>query len=54
MEGVEGGYHYRFVDQIGASYPYWVGDDTDSELFHDYFDAHLGAIDMWLAGHTHT
>jgi len=54
MEGVEGGYHYRFVDQIGASYLYWVGDDTDTDLFHDYFDAHPGAVDLWLAGHTHT
>ena len=54
MEGVEGGYHSRFEDARGASYLYWVGDDTDTNLFHDYFDAHPGAIDLWLAGHTHT
>ena len=54
MQGVEGGYHYRFVDAEGASYLYWVGEDSDSNLFHDYFNAHPNAIDLWLAGHTHT
>lgn len=54
LEGVEGGYHSRFEDQNGASYLYWVGDDTDTSLFHDYLDAHPSAIDLWLAGHTHT
>ncbi|MCC7483641.1 MAG: metallophosphoesterase [Burkholderiales bacterium] len=53
-EGVPGGYHKRFVDEAGASYLYWVGDDTDTSIFHDYFDAHPSAIDLWLAGHTHT
>jgi hypothetical protein len=53
-EGVPGGYHKRFVDEPGASYLYWVGNDTDTNVFHDYFDAHPGAIDLWLAGHTHT
>lgn len=54
MEGVDGGYHNRFVDQAGASYLYWIGDDTDTDLFHQYFDANPSAIDLWLAGHTHT
>lgn len=53
-EGVAGGYHKRFIDEPGASYLYWVGDDIDTNIFHDYFDAHPGAIDLWLAGHTHT
>jgi len=53
-EGVPGGYHKRFVDEAGASYLCWVGDEIDSNAFHDYFDAHPSAIDLWLAGHTHT
>ena len=53
-EGVDSGYHMRFDDAIGASYLYWVGDETDSTRFQDYFEAHPGAIDLWVAGHTHT
>lgn len=26
---------------------------NDSNVFHDYFDAHPGAIDLWLGSHTH-
>jgi len=53
-EGVDGRYHVRFEDAIGSSYLYWVGDDDDSSLFHDYFERHPGAVDLWLGGHTHT
>ena len=53
-EGVPGGYHKKYVDEIGASYLYWVGDDTDTDIFHDYFDRNPSAVDLWLAGHTHT
>lgn len=53
-EGVPGGYHKKYVDEIGASYLYWVGDDIDTDIFHDYFDRQPSAIDLWLAGHTHT
>jgi hypothetical protein len=53
-EGVPGGYHKKYVDEAGASYLYWVGDDTDTNVFHDYFDGNPSAIDLWLAGHTHT
>ncbi|HYC49064.1 MAG TPA: metallophosphoesterase [Burkholderiales bacterium] len=53
-EGVRSGYHGHFDDAEGASYLYWVGDDTDSTLFQSYLEAHPRAIDLWLAGHTHT
>jgi len=52
-EGVHGNYHHEYEDAEGASYLYWVGDDIDSSLFHDYFDSHPGAIDLWLGSHTH-
>ena len=54
-EGVEGRYHGRFEDGApeGASYLYFVGDEPDSDAFHDYLAAHPGTIDMWLGGHTH-
>jgi hypothetical protein len=47
-------YHGKYGDAEGASYLYWVGDDTDATVFQDYLEAHPGAIDLWLAGHTHT
>ncbi|MBI3935401.1 MAG: metallophosphoesterase [Betaproteobacteria bacterium] len=53
-EGIRAGYHKRYEDAEGASYLYWVGDDADSNLFHDYFEAHPACIDLWLGGHTHT
>ena len=53
-EGVNSGYHGKFDDAKGASYLYWVGDETDSTAFQDYLEAHPGAVDLWLAGHTHT
>ncbi|MBM3357656.1 MAG: hypothetical protein FJY54_08000 [Betaproteobacteria bacterium] len=53
-EGVNSGYHGRFDDAEGASYLYWVGEDTDSNAFHEYLERRPGAIDLWLGGHTHT
>jgi hypothetical protein len=55
-EGVDGGYHGRMDDgaPIGASYIYWVGDDDDSDAFHDYLAANPSCIDLWLGAHTHT
>ena len=53
-EGVAADYHGNYGDAEGASYLYWVGDDQDSTLFQDYLQKHPGAIDFWLAGHTHT
>jgi hypothetical protein len=52
-EGVNGHYHHPYEDAEGSSYMYWVGDDADSNAFHDYFEAHPGAIDLWLGSHTH-
>jgi hypothetical protein len=52
-EGVNGRYHHRYEDAEGASYLYWVGEDSDSNAFHDYFAANPGAIDVWLGSHTH-
>lgn len=53
-EGVRARYHGQYGDAEGASYLYWVGDETDSTAFQDYLSAHPGATDLWLAGHTHT
>jgi hypothetical protein len=53
-EGVRSDYHNKFDDAEGASYLYWVGDNTDSDAFQDYLERNPGAIDLWLAGHTHT
>lgn len=53
-EGVEGGYHKKFADAEGTSYLYYIGGEPNSNRFHDYFDAHPDAIDVWLGGHTHT
>jgi hypothetical protein len=52
-EGVNGNYHHRYEDAEGASYLYWVGEDADSNAFHDYLAAHPAAIDLWLGSHTH-
>ena len=52
-EGVNGNYHHPYEDAEGASYLYWVGDDTDSNAFHDYFEKNPNAIDLWLGSHTH-
>lgn len=38
----------------GASYLYWLDDQPDAQAFERYLDAHHGAIDLWLGGHTHT
>ena len=53
-EGVRSGYHGRFDDAEGASYLYWVGDETDSNAFQRYFEKNPGCVDLWLGGHTHT
>jgi len=52
-EGVNGNYHHQYEDAEGASYLYWVGDEADTNAFQEYFEAHPGAIDMWLGSHTH-
>lgn len=52
-EGVNGNYHHPYEDAEGASYMYWVGDDQDTQAFHDYFETHHNAIDLWLGSHTH-
>ena len=53
FEGVNGKYHHPYEDAEGASYLYWVGDDRDTSAFHDYFERHPNAIDLWLGSHTH-
>jgi hypothetical protein len=53
-EGVRAQFHRRYDDAKGASYLYWVGDETDATAFQDYLRSHPGAVDLWLAGHTHT
>jgi len=52
-EGVHGNYHGQYEDAEGSSYLFWVGDDPDSNLFHDFFASHPRAIDLWLGSHTH-
>ena len=39
---------------IGASYLYFVGGEPDSGAFENLLEAHPGAVDVWLGGHTHT
>ena len=53
-EGIRSQYHGHYDDAEGASYLYWVGEETDSTAFQDYLAAHPGAVDLWLGGHTHT
>jgi hypothetical protein len=38
----------------GASYLYWVDSVPDAGAFERYLAEHPGAVDLWLAGHTHT
>jgi hypothetical protein len=38
----------------GASYLYWVDSRPDAQAFERYLEAHPGAVDIWLGGHTHT
>jgi hypothetical protein len=38
----------------GASYLYFVGDRPKALAFEHYLEAHPGAIDLWIGGHTHT
>jgi hypothetical protein len=38
----------------GTSYLYWVDSKPDAQAFEKYLEAHPGAIQMWLGGHTHT
>ena len=55
-EGVDGGYHGRFEEGApkGASYLYWLEREPDAGAFESYLEAHPGAIDLWIGGHTHT
>ncbi len=55
-EGVDGGYHGRFEEGApkGASYLYWMDRKPDAGAFESYLEAHPGAIDLWIGGHTHT
>ena len=54
-EGCDGGYHGRFEDGApeGASFVYFLDDEPHARVFESYLGAHLGAIDLWLGGHTH-
>lgn len=38
----------------GASYLYFLDEQEDAQAFEKYLEAHPGAIDLWLGGHTHT
>lgn len=50
--------HYHGYKELGtpkgASYLYWVDHVQDAQAFERYLEAHPGAIDIWLGGHTHT
>ena len=54
FEGVNGGYHKRYDDAEGASYLYFVGDDTNTDQFEDVFKNNVGKLSFWFGGHTHT
>lgn len=47
---------YHGVDGApeGASYLYFVDDVPKAQQFEHYLEAHPGAVDLWLGGHTHT
>jgi hypothetical protein len=47
---------YHGVDGVpeGASYLYFVDDQPKAQRFEHYLEAHPGAVDIWLGGHTHT
>lgn len=47
---------YHGVDGApeGASYLYFVDDVPKAQRFERYLEAHPGAVDLWLGGHTHT
>lgn len=49
-------YHRPFEQGTpnGASYLYWVGSKPDSAQFETFLAEHPGAVNLWLAGHTHT
>ncbi len=38
----------------GASYLYWVGSRPHAQAFERHLQAHPGAVDLWIGGHTHT
>ena len=38
----------------GASYLYYVDGQPKAMAFEKYLEAHPGAIDLWIGGHTHT
>jgi len=47
---------YHGVDGVpeGASYLYFVDGKPKAQSFEQYLEAHPGAVDIWLGGHTHT
>lgn len=49
-------YHGYFPNGApqGASYLYFVDEQSDAQCFETYLSTHAGAIDFWLGGHTHT
>ncbi|MEV5835587.1 hypothetical protein [Nocardia sp. NPDC052112] len=49
-------YHRPFRDGTpqGASYLYWVGSNPDSGAFENHLASNPGAVQLWIAGHTHT
>jgi hypothetical protein len=49
------GYHGYFPEGApqGASYLYFLGEKPDAQAFEQYLEAHPGAIDLWIGGHTH-
>lgn len=49
-------YHGSFEDGApeGSSFIYFLDDRPHARAFERYLEAHPGAIDLWLGGHTHT
>jgi len=54
-EGIAGKYHGNFPDGApeGSSFIYFLDDRPHARAFESYLEAHPGAIDLWLGGHTH-
>ncbi len=49
-----GRYHGADGAPEGASYLYFIDDEPKAGRFERYLEAHPGAVDIWLGGHTHT
>ncbi|MHB8900585.1 MAG: metallophosphoesterase [Thermoguttaceae bacterium] len=53
-QSVYHGYQKDGGSPEGSSYLFYLGDQPKAMAFEKYLEAHPGAVDLWLGGHTHT